>query len=294
MEQKEYTGSCYIGVVGSELETGECRDSINNIFRRPGDSEIHSIRATKGYEARQMHLNNWIDHTQHEFGLFLDHDQTFQRTALEQLRNHKLPYVSGYYLRRQYAPIAPVFFHPFTEWPYEPYLDEPERGKLLHIGASGWGCLLIHRDVVIATREILKGENEIIEDDMDMWPFDLNAVMAGVKSLKKVVETAPVKKTMLTSLKIISRILSGELIPLRGLKNVVGSDIRFPFYALQAGFKLYLDPEVRCSHMVNYPIHPDDFTSHPPHIIAQTKQNAMTAVLKEREEIRERLEVLNG
>ena len=77
MKQREYTGTVYVGVVGGDTESGECRDSIEKIYLRPGDEGPIFYRATKGYEARQLHLNNWIEKTVHPFMLLLDHDMVF-------------------------------------------------------------------------------------------------------------------------------------------------------------------------------------------------------------------------
>jgi hypothetical protein len=251
-ERKQYTGSCYIGVVGPENEIGECRDSIESITRRPKDSGPIFIRATKGYEARQMHLTNWYEKTKHSFMLLLDHDMKFPHNTLERLRSHRLPYVSGLYMRRRYAPIAPIWFEygEAGRMPMMPWAEVPMPNSLYRIGASGWGCILIHRDVITAMRQILKGEPEIIEDDMDVYPYDTQAVMAALSSL----DTATGEEA-----RNYVEVLKREIRPLRGLKDPVGSDIRFPFYARLAGFDLVGDSGVVCDHMLNYPVSPNDY-----------------------------------
>lgn len=258
---KQYTGSAYIGVVGPEHEIGECRDSIQNIVRRPGDGGPLPIRATKGYEARQLHLDRWLTETRHEFALLLDHDMVFSPDTLERLRSHQLPFVSGLYMRRRYAPIAPVWFKPWSgRWPFEPWTSDPERGRLHPIGASGWGCLLLHRDVVLATRPLLKGEWDIIEDDMDVWPYDLGAVVQAIRALRTLTTERPSLSTLRPALAHHVSVLEREIRPLRGDKGVVGSDIRFPFYAMKAGYQLMGDPDVRPTHILNYPLSPDDYS----------------------------------
>jgi len=243
MYLRKYHGTTYIGIVGPTNESGESRDSINNIARRAGDGIPHPIRATKGYEARQEHLNIFEHKTTHESILLLDHDNKFPPDTLERLRSHQLSFVSGFYLRRRYNPLAPVWFHdnPANEWPYEPYLADPEKGKLAKLGASGWGCMFMHREVLEGVKPILKGEDYVIEDDMDIWPYDLNKVMAALK-------TADIDT------------LRQEIRPLRGTHDVVGSDLRFPFFAKQAGFQLWGDPDVRVGHILEYSLHPDDFS----------------------------------
>jgi hypothetical protein len=225
--------TCYIGIVGGEIDYAECRDSIQALTTRAGD-EMKFVRATKGYEARQLHLNAFMD-SGHDYLFLMDHDQIFPADALERLRSHNLPYVSGYYLRRRFSPILPVWYEygVTNTFPMRPWTSEPARGKLHKLGASGWGCMLVHRQVIEAVKPLLKGEPEIIEDDMDVWPYDLAAVLRGEEQIR----------------------------PLRAKKDVVGSDLRFPFFAREAGFTLYGDPDVRCGHITHYALSPDDFTN---------------------------------
>ncbi len=290
---KEYGGSAYIGVVGPDIEYGQCRDSIQAIARRAGDEGPFFIRATKGYEARQMHLNKFMD-SRHGFLLLLDHDMTFPQDTLERLRSHGKPYVSGFYLRRQYKPIAPVWYrdNPRGLWPHEPYTDVPEGEGLVKLGASGWGCLLVHREVIEATREILKGEDEIIEDDMDIWPYDLDRVEAAIQGLVTLVSDEPTPSTLRPALAHHTKVLREEIRPLRIRKDVVGSDIRFPYYAKAAGFQLYGDPMVQCGHMLDYPLAPTDFTSLPEEVIHDLRGNIRTRLRKARREINAELKQL--
>ncbi len=276
MKQKEYTGSCYIGVVGSEEENGECRDSIEAIRRKKSDSGPHFIRATKGYEARQLHFNNWYDHTRHAFLLLLDHDMKFPNFTLERMRAHKLPFVSGLYMRRRYNPIAPVWFEHGEpgQMPMIPFTAPPVDNTLYRIGASGWGCILIHRDVVTAVRKLLKGEPEVIEDDMDVFPYDFQKVM---KSLNVLRTYGNGNINFMEARKHID-LLCNEIRPLRGLKDSVGSDIRFPFFARLAGFNLIGDSGVYCEHMLNYPLNPNDY-------VTQSAKNIRDTTIATREEV---------
>lgn len=260
-QTKEYTGTCFIGVIGGEIEVGECRESIFDIIRRPGDEIPHVYRGTKGYEARQKHLNNFIE-SKHDFALFLDLDMYFQEDTLERLRNHKLPYISGLYMRRTRDPVAPVWYRPFSgKWPFEPWVGPVERGRLHKIGASGWGCLLIHREVVLAVKELLKGEWEIIEDDMDIWPYNLSNVMGALVGLKELTVEKPGLRTLRPALEHHVSVLEEEIKPLRADNDVVGSDVRFPFFALKAGYQFIGDPDVRPGHIIHYPISADDYVS---------------------------------
>lgn len=263
-----YSGSCYIGVVGSETEIGECRDTIDAILKRPGDIGPFYVRATKGYDARQSHLTKFIE-SRCDYLLLLDADMTFPQDALERLRAHKEPYISGYYMRRRFQPIAPVWFKlpPKGVWPMEPWLDLPEHGKLHELGASGWGCLLIHRQVVLDTRKILKGEQDILEDDMDVYPYDLGVILNAIKKLTWLAEEpTPEGMDLRDAMRPFILQLTKEFRVLRGLHDVIGSDIRYPFYARMAGYTLKGDPDVMCGHVLNYPLSPSDFELSPEQI----------------------------
>lgn len=275
-----YKGSCYIGVVGSEDENGECRDTIERIERKTGDAAPVFIRATKGYEARQMHLNNWYENTKHPFMLLLDSDMKFPVHTLKRLRAHGLPFVSGLYMRRRYAPIAPVWFEQGEAgvMPMTPFTAVPMENTLYKLGASGWGCILIHRDVVTATRPLLKGEAEIIEDDMDIYPYDLRVVMDALNNFSD--DNA--RETI--------EVLRKEIRPLRGLKDSVGSDIRFPFFARLAGFELHGDTGVMCEHMLNYPISPMDYVNQSASNVRDLAIKTFEGVRRERERIRKATE----
>jgi hypothetical protein len=258
----EYAGSTYIGVVGPEQDYSEAWRSIVGLSTRPNDSRPNFYAGTKGYELRQLHLKNFISSTEHDFILMLDHDMVFPADTLERLRSHKLPYVSGLYMRRQYSPIAPIWFedNPAGDWPQKPYMKDPERGQLHKIAASGWGCVLIHREVILAVRALLHGEWEVIEDDMDVWPYDLNKVIRSLRMLERLAGR-PLSRALERPIRQHVNILSEQIRPLRGTKDPIGSDIRFPFFAKHAGYQLWGDPDVRPNHMLHYQLSPDDFTT---------------------------------
>lgn len=252
----KYQGSVYIGIVGPDGEYGSCRDSIEGIARRPEDSPLMFLRATKGYEARQTHINNFLE-MHHDFILMLDQDQVFPPDTLERLRAHGLPYVSGFYMRRNYEALGPVWYRPFTgRWPMMPWVGPVERGKLHELGASGWGCILMHRNVVLGVRALLRGEWEVLEDDMDVWPYNLVRIMDAIRGLEAIAD-----KPHPVAVKAFVDVLKEEIRPLRCDRDIVGSDIRFPFFAKQAGFTLYGDPDVSCGHMVDYPLSINDYNA---------------------------------
>ena len=275
--------------MGSENENGECRDTIEAIERSAEDTRPLFIRATKGYEARQLHLNNWYEENRHPFLLLLDHDMKFPVNMLQRLRSHKLPFISGLYMRRRYNPIAPVWFDQGEpgQLPMQPWTAVPTDNTLYKIGASGWGCMLIHRDVITATRPLLKGEPEIIEDDMDLYPYDLPKVIAAIHGLDSLTDPKQIrsrKEAQQIFLQSV-QVMKNEIRPLRGLKDSVGSDIRFPFFARLAGFELVGDSGVMCEHMLNYPLNPKDYMSQSAGNVRDITLSMFQQVTEERDRI---------
>lgn len=240
------SGSVYIGVAGPDSDIGECRDSIQQI-EAPDGSSLTFGRGTKGYEVRQRHFNNFIDGG-HEWLFLLDHDMLYAPDTLTRLLAWGMDYVSGYYLQRRYAPMIPVWFHPsYGEWPLRPFLEKPLPGRLHELGATGWGCVLLHRRVVEGVRErVLKGEWDVIEDDMDLLPYDLSVIMAALRD---------------GDLDALRR----EIVPVRGQfdRRPVGSDLRYPYLAARAGFTLWGDPDVRPAHLIHYPLAASDYIAQP-------------------------------
>jgi hypothetical protein len=253
--------SVFLTVVGSELEIGTARDSFERIYKRATDSNLNHARATKGYEARQQLIDIFLNETTHDYIYLADADELQPPDILERLRSHNLPYVSGFYMRRNYEHLAPIWFRPYDgSLPYKPWVGKIEPGKLHKIGASGWGSILVHREVILAVRELLKGELEVIEDDMDVYPYDLKRVMGAINGLRKLQIHGYDKNAAERYI----RDLEQEIKPLRVLKDdIVGSDVRFPFFALQAGYQLYGDPDAVVGHFVNYPLGIEDYNRVP-------------------------------
>lgn len=232
---KRLDGTVYIAVAGSEIELGAARDSIEAIAKRPGDEGPVALRWTKGAEARQAHTERFLYETEHDFILYLDSDMQFDPSCLEVLRSHGLPAVSGLAYRRQWRPtVIPAWYEddPEFRWPMMPFTDVPETGRLYRIGATGFFCMLVHRSVFEAVEPLLKGERFVQEDDMDVWPYDLEAVLRGDEKLRV----------------------------LRGTKDNVGADLRLSFFIRQAGFTIWGDPAVHCGHYVNYPLGLNDYS----------------------------------
>lgn len=246
----------YIAISGSEIEYPDARDSIQLIQRREGDSHLNFIRATKGYESRQAHITNFLE-TDFDYILFLDADHVFPRHTLERLRSHGLPFVSGFYVRRRYDLVAPVWYEPYRGvLPLTIWSAPVEPDSLYEIGASGWGCLLVHRDVITAVRSVCKGEWEVLEDDMDIMPYDLREILGAIRGLRKAVNMST---GIMSELEKHVATLEREIAPLSYVKNPTGSDVRFAVFAKMAGYQLIGDTGVNARHIVDYPIGLGDY-----------------------------------
>lgn len=229
-------GTVYIGVASSDIQSVEAVNSVWQIQRRPGDGEPVFNLATKGAEAREKHIHAFLA-SRHDFILFLDGDMPLPFDALERLRSHGLPCISGLYFRRTHDPmVLPIWYEddPEFRWPMVPFRETPEAGRLYRLGGTGFGIWLIHRSVFEALDPILKGEAYVWQDDMDVWPYDLQAVAEGRESLRI----------------------------LRGTRDQVGADLRLSFFIRVAGFTLWGDPEVDCGHNVLYPLSMKDWMAY--------------------------------
>jgi len=253
------TGTAAICVAGAETELGRSYRSIMGIRRRPGDAEPTFGEFTKGVEAREYFARKLLE-GEHAFILYLDGDMEFPPDALERLRGHGLPCVSGLYYRRGWqrgAYIKPIWYEddPEFSWPMMPFRELPQTGHLYRLGATGFGCWLIHRSVFEAIEPMLKGEAFCLEDDMDVWPYDLAAVVDGEEKLK----------------------------PLRGVKSRVGADLRLSFFIRTAGFTIWGDPGVSCGHYIPYPLGIADVAGY----MSETRQEFARITTQELQALRE-------
>jgi glycosyltransferase involved in cell wall biosynthesis len=226
---KQYGGTAYVGVATSDtVTTFRSLISVERIERRPGDSQVWWGAFTKGVESREHHVREFLGGG-HDYILFLDGDMWYPPDALERLRSHGLPCVTGLYYRRTLDPHAvPIWYEddPTFQWPMMPFRGTPHPGRLYRLGGTGFGCWLIHREVFETVAPLLKGEYYVHEDDMDVWPYDLTKVLAGEEQLR----------------------------PLRGVKTRVGADLRLSFFIRQAGYTIWGDPNVSCGHFTTIPI----------------------------------------
>jgi hypothetical protein len=148
----------FVGGVSSENAHGGCVESFLNIRLRPGDERKYQWR-TRGDIARTELCDHFMSHK--EFGAFFlaDVDMLFHEDVLERLRSHDLDIVSGHYFRRRFNPMISIA--ELGEWPYEPLWDIPDDG-LIEVSTSGFGCLLVKREVLEGVQKSLGPKEPIL------------------------------------------------------------------------------------------------------------------------------------
>ena len=124
---------------------------------------------------------------------------------------------------------------------------------------------------------------------MELYPYDLNKNTVALDVLDNMTkQDAPAK-----ALADYVAVLKDEIKPLRATKDLVGSDIRFPYFAKLAGFDLMLDTGVMCGHVVNYPITTNDFISTPDETVANLSAQIDKQVRGEQKRVKEKKRLLD-
>jgi len=101
--------------------------------------------------ARNTACNRLLD-LDWEWLFFLDDDMILPHDAIFKLMNHKLPIVSGLYYRRN-LPLYPVMLKE-QEDGVPKWITEYRQNELVEVDMVGSGCMLIHRDLLLATPPI--------------------------------------------------------------------------------------------------------------------------------------------
>jgi len=162
--------SVYLACVGAVSNPTLAVASIERIWRRPGDSLPIYKSWTTGTVARQLQVDAFLE-SEHDHIFMLDADMEYPANCLERLREHKLPVVSGLYMRRSAAEIMPAAWEePPTvdEFPIVPMLDYA-KDALIPTAAVGHGFVLARRDVVEAIRDFYAPWPMMVRTPMPEW-----------------------------------------------------------------------------------------------------------------------------
>lgn len=116
------------------------------------DPAVYRILTRTGQRseyAREILLKEFLN-GKAQYALIVDADMLYPSSVLPRLLSHGKKMVSGLYFSRGDPDRAyPVIFkkEPLDKWPKTRYFDYPDNA-LVEIGASGHGCLLIHREIL--------------------------------------------------------------------------------------------------------------------------------------------------
>jgi len=146
--------SVFIGIATAVITNMEAYTSIVNI-RRSNEDQIMLRHSSRGDISRQQLTEQFLQ-SKHDYILYLDGDMQFPPDTLERLLSHKKQAISGLYFRRQLNPCFPIAYEndPDFNWPMLPLIDFPDEG-LIKVGATGWGCFLVHRSVFEAVKPLI-------------------------------------------------------------------------------------------------------------------------------------------
>jgi hypothetical protein len=134
----------YIPAFHSFLEM-KIRKGDEQRYRTGGRGDVERSNALKGfYESKCDAL------------MMCDLDHKFPVDALEKLRAHNLPMVSGHYMKRTTHSLKSIWqwsLEPLS-WPYLPFINPPRTG-MHKIAVTGMGCVLIQREVIEAVARMM-------------------------------------------------------------------------------------------------------------------------------------------
>ena len=148
----------FLGGVSSEYAHGGCVESFLNIRLRPGDGRKYQWR-TRGDVARTELCEEFLQRKEFDALFLADVDMLFNPDCLEQLRSHDLHIVGGHYFRRRFNPMISIA--ETGDYPGIPLWDIPDDG-LIEVSNSGFGCLLIKREVLESIQKTLEPKEPIL------------------------------------------------------------------------------------------------------------------------------------
>lgn len=123
---------------------------VDTLIPLLGETRIARVLCKEGMRseyAREILLNEFL-RGDSDYVFILDADMILPRHALLRMLAHGKKVVSGFYFSRGDR-TWPIVFRPdepTTLWPKTRWFDYPQ-GGLHEVGATGHGCLLIHRSI---------------------------------------------------------------------------------------------------------------------------------------------------
>ena len=145
----------FIAAVGSEKQYTKTIGSYYELTIQEGDQRA-SMFGRPGFLARMDLCDAFLQDKTKDAILLVDLDMVLPRDGLEKLRAHDLDMVCGHYFRRDTSPLMSVCQIVDIEQGVQvPLVDVPDKG-LLELRGTGFGFVLIKREVVEAVAELDK------------------------------------------------------------------------------------------------------------------------------------------
>lgn len=144
----------FVAAVTSESQQVKAMMAFQSMLLRDEDKKIIKF-GSRGDLAR-MYLGDKFLESDYDAILLIDLDMIHPPDLLERLRAHDVDMVSAHYFRRHINPMRSVvsLITDDNTWPYPPLINIPDDG-LHEIACTGFGCVLIKREVVEAVMSML-------------------------------------------------------------------------------------------------------------------------------------------
>jgi len=200
---------------------------------------------------------------------FVDQDMVIPPHAVVALMARDLPIVSGYYVSRRPPYLPQMYKIEHGEAPpgmgarvtprhvYWPIVDYPEEPVLFEVDAVGAGCLMVKREVF----EHLASLQEVHDRLLDIIMRRLRAHPASPGNPEGI--TADEYDLLHEHVRVMN--------PWFEFLNDEGEDMYFSRKARAAGYKIFVDLSVKCSHIGNVPIEEGHFLYVKPHLRKEGK-----------------------
>jgi hypothetical protein len=122
--------------------------TLFDIVLHPRVSRIWSKVGMRSEYARELLINNFLEESGSEWLWIVDTDMEVPRGALDRLLSHNKKVVSAmYFSRGDHTWPIPFQMEPIHHWPKTRMFNYP-KNALVEAGATGHGCLLLHRTVL--------------------------------------------------------------------------------------------------------------------------------------------------
>lgn len=187
-------------------------------------------------KARSVIVEDFLNSPQGDVLWFVD-DDVLPPAHAGVLIDQALQYgiVSGVYYNR-HSPYTPQFYKlsalPEEEGMYEPIIDYPDTG-MVHSDAAGFGCMAIRRDVLVKMKEL--HEQRMGE---------------AFEVLARVLEKSGRARQQLEYIARYARNMS----PWFEFLDLKGEDFYFCERAKAAGFSIWTNVDVKCTHLGTLPV----------------------------------------